>query len=223
VSERLPLFPLETVLYPGLVLPLHIFEDRYRQLVQHLSAVPEGAPRRFGVVAIRQGREVGPGESLALHEIGCTAEIHTISPYDDGRYDIITTGATRFRLHSLDDSQAYLQGDVEFLDEGTGEDANVLAASVEQAFREYESSLLAARRQTTLEVPEMPEDPVLMSYLVAAAMILDTPDKQRLLAAADAAERLRAELALLRRETHILRQLPSLPVIGLPRQEVTLN
>ncbi len=78
MSETLPLFPLGTVLFPGLLLPLHIFEDRYRKLVRDLLAGPE--PRRFGVIAIRKGRETGIGGISALHEVGCTATLRHTSP-----------------------------------------------------------------------------------------------------------------------------------------------
>ncbi|HEY7880701.1 MAG TPA: LON peptidase substrate-binding domain-containing protein, partial [Streptosporangiaceae bacterium] len=71
MSETIPLFPLGTVLYPALLLPLHIFEDRYRQLVGDLLEGPE--PRRFGVIAIRRGRETGIDGVSALYEVGCAA------------------------------------------------------------------------------------------------------------------------------------------------------
>ena len=89
MTERLPLFPLGTVLFPGLVLPLHIFEPRYRTLVADLVALPESEPRRFGVVAIRAGREVGADGVRALHAVGCTAELRQVQRHEDGRYDIV--------------------------------------------------------------------------------------------------------------------------------------
>ena len=73
MSERLRLFPLGTVLFPGMVLPLHIFEDRYRQMVHELLDSPE--PRRFGVIAIRKGRETGIEGVSSLYEVGCTATL----------------------------------------------------------------------------------------------------------------------------------------------------
>ncbi|MCZ2824849.1 MULTISPECIES: LON peptidase substrate-binding domain-containing protein [unclassified Modestobacter] len=97
--EVIPLFPLETPLFPGVVLPLNIFEPRYRQLVADLSALPEGAPRRFGVVAIRQGWEVervAPAE--ALFDVGCTAVLRVVAPQSDGGYQVVTVGGERFRL-----------------------------------------------------------------------------------------------------------------------------
>src|SRR5260370_37999159 len=113
MSETLPLFPLGTVLFPGLLLPLHIFEDRYRQLVRDLLAAPE--PRQFGGIAIRKGRETGVDGIQALHEIGCTAALRQVKELEDGRYDVVTVGTRRLRLAGLADSQPYLQGQVDLL------------------------------------------------------------------------------------------------------------
>ncbi len=117
MSELLPLFPLSTVLFPGMRLPLHIFEERYRLLAAHLRAQPE--PRRFGVIAIRQGREVGADGITALHEVGCVAAVRQITPHADGRFDLATVGTERFRLLRVDDSLPYFQGEVEPLKDET--------------------------------------------------------------------------------------------------------
>jgi Lon protease-like protein len=131
MSERLPLFPLGLVLFPGLVLPLHVFEDRYRVLVRDLLALPE-EERRFGVVAIRQGREVGEdglGGREALHEIGCVAQLRRAEAYPDGRYDLVTVGAERFRLHALSTERPYLTGSVDLLPDEQGDGESVVVAS----------------------------------------------------------------------------------------------
>ena len=113
MSEMLPLFPLGAVLYPGMLLPLHIFEERYRQLVSDLLDGAE--PRRFGVIAIRKGRETGIDGVSSLYEIGCTATVRRVERHDDGRFDIVTVGTQRFRLLGLDQTRPYLQGEVEML------------------------------------------------------------------------------------------------------------
>src|SRR5215831_17032424 len=120
MSETLPLFPLGTVLYPGLLLPLHIFEERYRQLVHDLVDGPE--PRRFGVIAIRQGRETGADGVQALYEIGCVTTLRQVKELDGGRFDIVTVGTQRFRLSGLDRSRPYLRGEVELLTEPVGDE-----------------------------------------------------------------------------------------------------
>jgi Lon protease-like protein len=210
MSETLPLFPLGTVLFPGLLLPLHIFEDRYRQLVRDLVSQPE--PRRFGVVAIREGRETGIEGVSALYEIGCTATLRRVSERDDGRYDLVTVGADRFRLNTLDDSKPYFQGEVDFLPENTGDEAaaDVAVQNVQRAFRAYVEAL-NARGATQVSIPELPADPLALSYLVAASIIADLHDRQALLAEPDALRRLAAERTLLSRETSMLRSLTSTP------------
>jgi Lon protease-like protein len=210
MSQKLPLFPLGTVLYPGLLLPLHIFEDRYRQLVRDLVEGPE--PRRFGVIAIREGRETGVDGVSALHEIGCTAKLRRISERDDGRFDLVTVGTDRFRLITLDRSRPYLQAEVELLSEDTGDRAaaGVAVQAVQRAFRAYIDAL-NARGATQVSVPDLPGEPVALSYLVAASVIADLPDRQVLLAEPDALRRLTAERALLSRETSMLRSLTSTP------------
>ena len=209
MGEKLPLFPLGTVLFPGLLLPLHIFEERYRQLVGDLLAGPE--PRRFGVIAIRKGRETGVDGVSSLYEIGCTATLRRVTEHPDGRYDLVTVGTERFRLTSLDHTGAYLRGEVEPVAEPTGDQAAAAAAAsaVQRAFTGYLGAL--AKRGAGVSVPDLPDEPVLLSYLVAATIVLDLPDRQGLLAVPDALRRLEAERALLTRESAMLRTFTSAP------------
>ncbi|WP_254790427.1 LON peptidase substrate-binding domain-containing protein [Blastococcus tunisiensis] len=121
MRELIPLFPLGTPLFPGIVLPLQIFEPRYRRLMRDLLAHPEHGDRRFfGVVAIRQGWEVervAPAE--ALYDIGCTARVQAVRPQADGGFRIVTVGGERFRLHDVvvAEDPPYLQAEVEWLAE----------------------------------------------------------------------------------------------------------
>jgi hypothetical protein len=121
VGDLIPLFPLGSPLFPGVVLPLQIFEPRYRRLVADLVARPEGSgPRSFGVVAIRQGWEVervAPAE--ALFDVGCTAVVRAVTPQADGGYRLVTVGGDRFRLLDVvvADDPPYLQAEVEWLGE----------------------------------------------------------------------------------------------------------
>ncbi len=132
---EIPLFPLRSVLCPGLTLPLHIFEERYRLMISR--CIDRGEP--FGVVLIREGRDVGPltGEVAA---IGTTAAIRRVGTYPDGRLDILSVGQQRFRLESVDNvSEPYLVGQVSLLDEPTGPEpeARALAQRVGGRFLEY--------------------------------------------------------------------------------------
>ena len=210
MTERLPLFPLGTVLFPGLVMPLHIFEDRYRQLIRDLLGGPE--PRRFGVIAIRQGRETGIDGVHSLYEIGCTAALRRVDRLDDGRFDIVTVGTQRFRLLGLDDSQPYLQGEVELLAEEPVDPAAAGPAVrvVQAAFREYLDAL-TEWGGATVRLEELPDEPSLLSFIVAAAAVIDLPERQALLAESDTLRRLAAERALLSRETAMLRTTTSRP------------
>jgi uncharacterized protein len=128
MGELIPLFPLGTPLFPGVVLPLQVFEPRYRRLMHDLLEVPEESDQRFfGVVGIRQGWEVeqvAPAE--ALYDIGCTARLQRVRPQPDGGFRIVTVGGDRFRLVDVvvGEDPPYLQGEVEWLaDEEAAEEA----------------------------------------------------------------------------------------------------
>jgi len=218
VPVRLPLFPLGTVLVPGLVLPLHVFEERYRVLINALMALPDGALRQFGVVAIRSGVEVGAARP-DLYEVGCTAELREVTPYSDGQFEIISVGESRFRLVGIDEEAGtpYLTGLVEFLPEPDGvEDVEPLRRGVVRQFADY-------RRRLRVEVTELPEDARVVSYLVAAAMVLDLPDRQLLLEQPTTAHRLRAETELLRRERALVGAFDALPAVELTRDAPAPN
>ncbi|GAB3142182.1 LON peptidase substrate-binding domain-containing protein [Micromonospora sonneratiae] len=222
MGSRLPVFPLGTVLFPGLVLPLHIFEERYRELVRHLVSLPADAPREFGVVAIRSGWEVLPPPGtragapddapVSFYELGCTAEVRQITELPDGNFDLVTVGRRRFRINEVDErSTPYLTAEVEWLAEPKGHDdvADLLAPRVLAVFRQY----LSLIRDDPHEISEqLPDDPTVLSHLVAATAALTLPDRQRLLAIPDTAGRLRAELRLLNREAALLRQIRAVPV-----------
>ncbi|WP_282549833.1 LON peptidase substrate-binding domain-containing protein [Streptomyces rochei] len=244
-TVRLPLFPLNSVLFPGLVRPLNIFEERYRAMMRELLKTPEDEPRRFAVVAIRDGHEVartasgmpdptalpelGPAAGFgsdplkAFHKVGCVADAATIRERADGTFEVLATGTTRVRLRSVDASGPFLTGELEPLEEEPGDEAGALAEGVLRSFRQYQKRLAGARERSLSTGAELPDEPGVVSYLVAAAMMLDIPTKQRLLQAPDTASRLRDELKLLRSETAILRTLPSLPSSELTRGPTSLN
>jgi Lon protease-like protein len=204
------------------VLPLHVFEERYRELMRTLVELPEGARRRFGVVAIRQGWEVGEDAVSALHDVGCAAELRRVSRYPDGRYDIVTVGTDRFRLRSVDrESRPYLIGAVDWLPaEPPAADLAGLAASVGALFGEYVDAATGLQGRPTeqaehaehAEHAELPDDPAELAYAVAAGAVLTLEDRQALLEAETTRARLRAELRLLKRETMMVRRLRALPV-----------
>ncbi|MFA3874431.1 LON peptidase substrate-binding domain-containing protein [Streptomyces sp. MMCC 100] len=244
-TVRLPLFPLNSVLFPGLVLPLNIFEERYRAMMRELLKTPEDEPRRFAVVAIRDGHEVartapglpdptatverGPTAGFgtdplkAFHKVGCIADAATIRERADGTFEVLATGTNRVRLASVETSGPFLTAELEPLPEEPGDEAGALAEGVLRSFRQYQKRLAGARERSLATGADLPDEPGVVSYLVAAAMMLDTPTKQRLLQSPDTASRLRDELRLLRSETSIIRTLPSLPASDLTRGPTSLN
>lgn len=125
MTRNLPLFPLHTVLFPGAVMALHIFEPRYRQLVA------EG--RDFGVVLIREGREVAMVPDV--HEVGTVAHPHRVEALADGRYNIAVTGTRRFRIVRLGEPDPYLVGDVEWLPDASPAAGGRLGAQLEEYLR----------------------------------------------------------------------------------------
>jgi uncharacterized protein len=210
MSEKLPLFPLGAVLYPGMLMPLHIFEERYRQLVKDLLARPE--PRRFGVIAIRRGRETGVHGVESLYDVGCIATLRRVEAYPDGRFDIATVGTQRFRLIGLDHTEPYLQGEIEPLPDDAVDPAAAapLVHAVRVAFRTYLDALTEFGG-ATVRIEDLPDEPQLLSFLVAASMIIDLPERQMLLAEPDTLRRLTVQRALLSRETGMLATTTSRP------------
>lgn len=208
MAEQLPIFPLGTVLFPGLLLPLHIFEERYRRLVRDLLELPE--PRCFGVVGIELGHEVGAGAARRLAPVGCAAEVRAVTPHEDGRYDLVTVGGRRFDVIELDHGLPYLRASVEFRPDEEGQDAERAGARVRRLFHAYRQALTGAGAEPVASI-ELPTDPIQLSYLVAAATVLDRNEKQQLLEAEDATVRLLLEEQLLRRETKLLEALPTVP------------
>ena len=159
-TVRLPLFPLNTVLFPGLVLPLNVFEERYRAMMRELLKTPEDEPRQFAVVAIRDGHEVAPSAPglpdptavpergpaagfgadplRAFHKVGCVADAATIRERPDGTFEVLATGTTRMRLLSVDASGPFLTAELEPLEEVPGEVAGPLAEGVLRSFRQFQ-------------------------------------------------------------------------------------
>ncbi|MEP6695663.1 MAG: LON peptidase substrate-binding domain-containing protein [Pseudonocardiales bacterium] len=215
--ETIPLFPLGTVLFPGMVLPLRIFEPRYLQLMQRLLSRPEGTPAEFGVVAIRQGWEVGTDGVRALYPVGCTAVLHRWDEQPDGSFEIITVGADKFRLGAVDTgSRPYPMAEVERLPDevGPAEEAALLVSRVRTLYADYLAALAGtdAPGGRVAAAAELPGDPLVLAAVVAATSPLELGDQQALLATADAVSRLRAELGLLKREVTMLRRLRAVPV-----------
>jgi Lon protease-like protein len=223
VAIRLPLFPLGTVLVPGLVLPLHIFEPKYRALTQSLLDLPDGTSRQFGVIAVQPGQRVEGNEGTPrLYGVGCTAELREVTPYDDGRFDIVSVGHLRFRLLDIDETAdtPYLTGLVDYLgeDDGTDDEEELAQLADRVALR-----FAAYRDRLRVDQAGVPTDPRVLSYLIAAAAVLTLPDRQTLLQAETTSDRLRAELDLLRKEIGLIDAFRALPAADILREPLTPN
>ncbi len=191
--RALPLFPLNTVLFPNASLPLQIFEERYKQMLRDCMS----ADSLFGVALIREGVEVG-GPAVP-HAVGTVARIERVERIDEGRFFVSAVGVQRYRTLALTRRSPYLLGEVETLDDGEPTPAEIeLAREASDAFSEY-ARASAGVSGGWVRRTRLPSDPAALSYHIANAMELDVSDKQRLLERDDAAGRLSAEMDILRR------------------------
>lgn len=187
--EELPLFPLNTVLFPFSPLQLHIFEPRYREMIQRCL----DEEIAFGVVLIRSGSETG--EDADPYLIGTAARIETAHTYEDGRMDIRVRGERRFRIREIDETRPYLVGKVEPLfEEWVGEDdeSSAVIAKAREIGEAYVTHLFAGFDFKVAKV-KLHDDPVILSFLLAGLVPGTNLEKQHLLESTNTHERL-AEL-----------------------------
>jgi Lon protease-like protein len=200
-TVMLPLFPLRLVLFPGQVLPLHVFEPRYRLMIN--QCVEEELP--FGVVLMREDtpdwREYN-GDVELPHEIGTTAHIRRMERLADGRLNIITLGLHRFRVRKLRFDRPFLQGEVETfpLAGVVGSHETKLVSRLLQGYIKLLSQVL----DSEIDLEEVPDDPHSLAYLTAGALQIPWDEKQSLLETPNLPELLRVERTLLGKETMML-------------------
>ncbi len=218
---QLPHFPLHTVVFPHLPLPIHVFEERYRAMATDLMA--DGSPYagRFVVSMITDGPEVGGNASTK--PIGTICEVRSAERFPDGRWVLLAVGIGRARLGEVDRSGAYALVEVDVVDESIGEGADAMLGPAQRALDAYvstvkryvvrtasvgndslETTKVAASLDKMLKAIQLPDDPVAASYAIGGLLQIELSRKQHLLELPDAASRLRAELALLRRESRLL-------------------
>jgi len=202
-SGRLRLFPLNTVLFPGAVLNLHVFEPRYKQMVS--ECLEGGEP--FGVALIRDGDEAGD-PNVTPYDVGTTAQIDDVTPLEQGRYYINTVGRRRFRIERVVRREPYLVADVTYLAEDpipTVSEIDRLIDEIRAVFREY-LHLLIEFSGMHADV-DLPADPVDASFLIGDALQVADSMKQRLLELSNTEQRLTVELTFLRKLLPQLRAL----------------
>lgn len=196
---EIALFPLNTVLFPGATLPLHIFEERYKVMIGR--CVRQEAP--FGVVLIRAGMEVGG--AAEPFEVGTTARIARVQPLENGRLNIVTVGAQRFRVRETMHDQPYLTGVVEMLADQDEDAAGIaeLMGRIGRLFSEYTRLQLALTEQWTRNVG-LPKRPGALADHIAARIEVEPQTKQQLLEELSVPRRLTTERRLLQRGIDLL-------------------
>jgi len=197
---ELPLFPLNTVLFPGMPLPLHIFEERYKRMVRF--CLENNQP--FGVVLIRQGSEA-LGPLAEPHDIGCTARIIEVQPLAEGQMNIITLGENRFRIESTTSQDGYLVGKVDFfpLEETSSEKLDSSAQYLLPLVKQY-MQILSEASEADLDPEKLPADPLVLAYLAAVLVQIPPEQKQALLAEQRAIDLLGRMEKIYRREVAML-------------------
>jgi uncharacterized protein len=215
MDETLPMFPLNSVLFPTMSVPLHVFEDRYRALVTHVLAESDPARRVFGSVAIREGYEVGEHGKQELHRVGCRLQITEATAHPDGTFDILTVARDRFRLNRLETGGPFPIGEVtNIVDESTIVPEGLVDKAI-ATFAGYRS-VLSEIRADPLTGP-LPRDPVYLAWVLASAAPLTFPDRQSLLEQTDPGERLSMVTDLFRSELRAMSVIPSLPATDVAR------
>jgi uncharacterized protein len=215
------MFPLNAVIFPGVSVPLDVFEDRYRALVHHLLRVEDPTQRLFGSVGIREGYEVGEHGSQSLFRVGCRVQLTEVESRPDGTFSIVAVGLDRIQLERLDTSGAFPVGQVVDRPETSGEVPEELLLRSREIFTAYRAALAEIR--TDPYSGELPKDPSYLSWTLAACAPLPLQERQALLEAEDAAERLRLVTDLLRTELRAMNVLPSLPATDVARTRWSPN
>jgi Lon protease-like protein len=203
MEQLLALFPLNKVLFPGAMLPLHIFEQRYRQMINRCIQLKQP----FGVVLIREGVEVdGPAEP---YEIGTTADIQNVLRFPDGRMLVAAQGNQRFRIIEIVQREPYLVANIEPLADDVSPDAVSAAAEVRTLYHKHRDALTNATG-IVQQLDDLPEDPIEVSYQLSDKFRIVNASKQQLLEA-DLDDRLSAIVDALNRELSLLPPVPNRP------------
>jgi len=221
VSVTIPIFPLNTVVMPGQVVPLRIFEERYLAMLAHLQTVTDPAQRLFGTVAIRSGHEVG-APAQAWFRVGCLLQLTDAEPNPDGSYDVQAVGRARMRLDRLDHSGDFPAGEVELLDDPVPPQALQLAPRARSTFDTYRHALSEVSGEELL-AGDLPQDPTMLAWSISAASMLTLAERQALLEEPDVALRLALAVELMEQEIRAMAVLPSLPAVGIGRNTWSPN
>ena len=215
MTDTLPMFPLNTVLFPGVTVPLHVFEDRYRALVHHLLSIEDPAERVFGTVAIREGYEVGDHGAQSLYRVGVRMQLTEAESNEDGTFEIIATARDRIVLAGLETSGDFANGDVTDSPDEPIEGSEALHDLARATFTAYRAAVSAM--QGTSFSGSLPRDPGYLSWTISALAPLPMAERQSLLEAESPEARLELVIKLLREELRAINVIPSLPATDVAR------
>jgi uncharacterized protein len=205
ILYNVPVFPLNTVLFPSMPLPLHIFEERYRSMVQDIRR----GDKRFCVALISQGEEVG-GDAEPC-QVACLAEVVHLQALDDGRYFLLAVGVERVRILSTGhNGKPYLTGNLEVWPDEAAQIESDLVEDASQLFSQYVDYITKLSGQDAEKIP-IPAEPELLSYVLAAGLEMESAARQRLLEMPGGRQRLESEVRMLRKELPMLRALAGSP------------
>jgi Lon protease-like protein len=221
VSTELPMFPLNTVLFPGVSVPLRVFEDRYRALVHHLLRIDDPAERVFGSVGIREGYEVGDHGAQSLFRVGVRLQLTESEARSDGSFDIVAVGRDRIRLDRLRPTDTFPVGEVTELvesDDSVDEELATTARATFTAYRHVLSEITADPFPGPL-----PQDPDYLAWVLAATIPQPMAERQQLLEAEDTTTRLGLVIELLRAELRAMNVITSLPATEVARTRWSPN
>ncbi|WP_310529656.1 LON peptidase substrate-binding domain-containing protein [Nocardioides sp.] len=215
MTDTLPMFPLNTVLFPGVTIPLHVFEDRYRALVHHLLSIDDPADRVFGSVAIREGYEVGDHGAQSLYRVGVRLQLTEVESNEDGTFEIVATARDRIILGGLETSGDFANGDVKDSPDEPIEGSEALHDRARATFTAYQAAI--SIMQGTTFSGSLPRDPGYLSWTLAALAPLPMAERQSLLEAESPEARLELVTQLLREELRAINVIPSLPATDVAR------
>lgn len=221
VDDTLPMFPLGSVLFPGVSVPLTVFEDRYRALVHHLLRVEDPTQRLFGTVGIREGYEVGDHGAQSLYRVGVKVLLTEVEAHADGTFSCVAVGLERIALERLETSGPFPVGHVEERPEPVGEVDEHVVERARAVFTAYRAALADLRADPYSGA--LPRDPSYLSWTLAACAPLPMPERQALLEADDAGERLVLVTGLLQHELRAMNVIPSLPATDVARTRWSPN
>jgi len=215
------MFPLNAVLFPGVSVPLTIFEDRYRALVHHLLRVTDPAERLFGSVGIREGYEVGDHGAQSLYRVGCRVQLTEVEAHPDGSFDIVAVGLERIELERLETTGTFPVGHVVDRPEPAGLVPEDVLERARATFSAYRMALTDIRNDPY--TGSLPKDASYLSWTLAAVAPLPMHERQALLEAEDATQRLVMVTELLRTELRAMNVIPSLPATEVARTRWSPN